>query len=52
MLHGKTTGFHAYTRDIGKQLKNCEKYSVCNFNAIETAMPRLTNETKDQLSCD
>ena len=50
-LDGKATDPHGYTGDIGKQLEDREKYSVCNFNAIETAMPCLSDETKDQQSC-
>ena len=51
-LDGKTTGPSGYTGEIGKQLEECEKYSVCDFDAIETSMPRLSDEAKDELSCD
>ena len=51
-LDGKTTGPRGYTGEIGKQLEECEKYSVCDFDAIETSMPRLSDEAKDELSCD
>ena len=43
---------HGYIGDIVKQLKVFEKYSVCNLKAIETEMPRLSDETEDLLSCD
>ena len=51
-LGGTTTGYRGYTGDIGKQLEDGEKYFICNFIAIETAMPHLSDETKNQLSCD
>ena len=41
-----------YTGGISKQPKDCEKHPVRDFNAIETEMLRLSDETKDQLSCD
>ena len=51
MLDGKTTGPCGYTGDIGKQLEECEKYSICDFDAIETKMLHSSDKTKDQLSC-
>ena len=51
-LDGKTTGPRGYTGEIGKQLEECEKYSVCDFDAMETSMPRWSDEAKDEQSCD
>ena len=51
-LDGKTTGPSGYTGDIGKQLEDCEKYPICDFDAIEANMPRFSEEAKNQLSCD
>ena len=51
-LDGKTTGSHGESEDVGKQLEDCEKYPVRDFDAHETEMPRLSDETNDQLNCD
>ena len=51
-LDGKTTGPSGYTGDIGKQLEDCEKYPICDFDAIEANMPRFSEEAKNQLSCN
>ena len=51
-LDGKTTGPSEYTENIGEQLANCEKHLVCDFDAIDTEMPLLSGEVKNQLSCD
>ena len=51
-LDSKTTGSHKYTRYIGKKLENCEKYPARDFDASETKMSRLSDNTMDQLSCD
>ena len=35
-LHGKTTGPKGFTGPLGRQLNNCEKLSVAEFDAIES----------------
>ena len=48
-LDGKTTGPNGYTRNIGKQLEDCEKFPICDFATIKTEMLRVFDEAKDQL---
>ena len=43
-LDGKTTGHHEYTGDFVKQLEDCKKYPVRDFDAIETRMPHPTKQ--------
>ena len=54
MLDGKTTNPFEYTGtgDNGKRLEDCEKYPICDFDAIEANMPCFSEEAKHQQSCD